>query len=215
MEIPILYHGTDAKMISLSKEERQSYLNDCKAVANYLWQFFHPLWVDELVETIIEGNKAFVKRKKITNYKQVLNQKEPNLYHTLWENLDIISFEKNGNGNFQYNDLYLTTELDKAINYAMRSYAGGEIGFIAYSLIQGAEVIMSEGWDKDAQINLAIARIKKFAEAPKQPVILAAKNIKVESLLYENGEPFNQVIGFLLPSYRYISEVEWDVVQKL
>ena len=35
-----LYHGTDIRIVKMSKEERQSFKEDCIKVADYLWGIY-------------------------------------------------------------------------------------------------------------------------------------------------------------------------------
>ncbi|MBQ2123269.1 MAG: hypothetical protein II200_04665, partial [Bacteroidaceae bacterium] len=59
--IPILYHGTDARMIEMSFDERQIYLNACKQVVDYFGEIFLPYYTNwDMVETIIDGRIAFI-----------------------------------------------------------------------------------------------------------------------------------------------------------
>ena len=65
-ETLILFHGTDARLISLSETERCAYIEGCIKAIKHLWSIFKPYYVtQELVETVIKGNKAFVLQRKI------------------------------------------------------------------------------------------------------------------------------------------------------
>ena len=40
MKKPVLYHGTDARMIEMSEEERQHFFDTCDHVINALFPYF-------------------------------------------------------------------------------------------------------------------------------------------------------------------------------
>ena len=104
----------------------------------------------------------------------------------------MLEANENGSPNYQYGDLYLTGDKNKAKSYALRSFAGGEIGSIAYRLIQGAGIL---GWinlDEQDEVYKAIGKIKQFAEDEPNPVVLKIKDIGVGNLLLENGNPVQQ-----------------------
>ena len=189
-----LYHGTDARLIAFSETERYTYLEDCKKVIQYLWSIFKPYYVtQELVETKINGEKAYILQRKIEQYKHcIIEQSDKNVWYNLFEKLIMLEANENGSPNYQYGDLYLTGDKNKAKSYVLRSFAGGEIGSIAYRLIQGAEILEWINLDEQDEVYKAIGKIKQFAEDKPNPVVLKIKDISVGNLLLENGNPVKQ-----------------------
>lgn len=209
-ETLILFHGTDARLISLSETERCAYIEGCIKAIKHLWSIFKPYYVtQELVETVIKGNKAFVLQRKIEMYKEyIINHSDSVYWYNLYEKLSMLEANENGSQYYQYGDLYLTGDKNKARRYALSSFAGGEIGLIAYRLIQGAEIL---GWDScnnDESLKKTIESIKSFAEAQVIPVVIPISDLDMDYLFYETGGSIKNDNKFLwtIMSVRYTKE---------
>ena len=124
----------------------------------------------------------------------------------------MLEANENGSQYYQYGDLYLTGDKNKARRYALSSFAGGEIGLIAYRLIQGAEIL---GWDScnnDESLKKTIESIKSFAEAQAIPVVIPISDLSLDGFLSYNGilkELQSCKFSFLplvyiLPSFLYL-----------
>lgn len=189
-----LYHGTDARLIAMSKSERCEYLADCNKVIDYLWNIYKPYHLTyEDVETEFNGNKVYdsVSKLKIYYKDYITERSDKNLWFNIFDKLSMLQAKEHGNKQYQYGDLYLTGDKNKAIRYAYSLFAGGETGLIAYRLIQGAEII---GWidtDKQCDIYELIGKIKSFATSEPKPVVLKVKDIDVDKLLLDNGRPLS------------------------
>ena len=190
-----LYHGSDARIIEMTKEEREQYKNDCDLVVNSLFPLFKPLMSYEKVERILNGEKIYVYETPLKlRYQNLLNEKGGQyMYINLFEKLTMIDARNNGSELYQYNDLYLCASKLTAINYARRSYAGGETGLNAYRLIQGAEIIGFENMYADPNVKRAAEKIKEFAkEGNERPVIITIDDIDPCFLFYEDGKPIEK-----------------------
>lgn len=115
---------------------------------------------------------------------------------------------ENGSQYYQYGDLYLAGDKNKARHYAFSSFAGGEIGLIAYRLIQVAEIL---GWDScnnDESLKKTIESIKSFAEAQAIPVVIPISDLDMDYLFYEMGGSVKNENKFLwkMMSVRYTKE---------
>lgn len=190
-----LYHGSDARIIEMTKEERGQYKNDCDLIVNSLFPLFKPLMSYEKVERILNGEKIYVYETPLKlRYQNLLNEKGgQHMYINLFEKLTMIDARNNGSELYQYNDLYLCASKLTAINYARRSYAGGETGLNAYRLIQGAEIIGFENMYADPNVKRAAERIKEFAkEGNERPVIITIDDIDPCFLFYEDGKPIEK-----------------------
>ena len=81
-----LYHGTDARLISMSESERCEYLSDCQKVIDYLWDIYKPYYhTQEEVEAERNGNKIFIIQRKLERYKNYIIEHSN---EALWQNLD-------------------------------------------------------------------------------------------------------------------------------
>ena len=122
---------------------------------------------------------------------------------------------KEGNQQYQYGGLYLTSNKITASHYAFRSFAGGELGLTAYRLIEGAEIMKLEGLHTDKIINSAIERIESFAtdDAAINPIILKVWDIEPSYLLSDKGESIDWFSEhFCCKDFRYMkNDVKLDL----
>lgn len=209
--IPYLYHGTDARIINMSNEERNQYIADCKLVVDYLWNLFKPLFSSyEMTQIIVEGKQATVNTRKIEKYKDLfVSQNLEILYNNLLEKLWMTETSKEGNQQYQYGGLYLTSSEITARHYAVNSFAGGEIGLTAHRFIEGAEIIKLKGLHSDKIINSAMERIEAFAtdQASINPVVVKVRNIEPSYLLTDKGESIDWFSDlFFAQHFRYIKK---------
>ena len=122
---------------------------------------------------------------------------------------------KNGNQQYQYGDLYLTSSRIKAENYARRSFAGGELGLIAYRMISALEVLSFDNLYSDQNISSVIQMIKSFAEdeVAKSPVVVKAYNLEPKCLLTDEGKiiDWESSDSHIFQDYRYTQKVKLDL----
>ena len=190
-----LYHGTDARIVEMTIEERQQYIKCCNLVIDNLHPLFKPLLQQVLVEKVLNGNKIYVNETLLeTKYKELLNEKGGKyMYLNLSEKLMMLECRNNNVGLYQYNDLYLCAFKSTAMNYAQRSYAGGEIGLNAYRLIQGYDIIFSDTHKLEKNVSNAMDTIREFAkESNERPAIVTIEDVDINYLSFEDGRPFNE-----------------------
>ena len=217
------YHGTDARMIEMTETDRQQYLDDCNDVINYLSQFYLPLLEMELTDEEYEGKQIKFHRPLFEiRYRKVFEERNAlNLYINIKEKLHMLESRNNNSGLYQYGSFYLTTNKMTALNYAQRSFAGGEIGLMAYRLIEGTEIINFTDYNPDESLKNKINRIKEFGEEGKEhPVIVSFDNVDFNCLSYENGNPLKIKEGIpeLIGSHFRFNkpeELKWDVIEKV
>ena len=155
-----LYHGTDARVIRMSNEERKAYVAGCNFVIDKLCHSFGILEPSRVKELGIE------------------------LYTLLF----MIQQRNKKSEFFQYNVLCLTNLYDRAMYYANHSFAGGEVGFLAYNLIKQCENRFPEKFKLYENIDVTINNIKKFAEEEtRYPVIITINDIDTDYLVFESG----------------------------
>ena len=215
METP-LYHGTDSRILAMNSDERSAFKQDCLLAVDYLWPFFEPYFHGHckvpLNKPGMEGCTTI--ESKMMELKTPLHfDQNQTVFYNLWDALNRIDAQKRGVDDYQYDDFYLTNMLDRAINYAERAFAFGEIGLNAYRLLVAALMIQFSDWNPDEKTAQAIARIKEFGEAASSPVILVFTNYIPENLRDEKGD---ELLDILLPShkgcagmsYRYLGELD-------
>ena len=207
-----LYHGTDARILSMSKEERTSFLADVDRAREYLWTLMAPICNKKVIKELRYPNGELMGTLPIT-YLQSIKQQFYNagkivLYKNLFEKMTMADLTEKGAPLYQYGSLYVTLSKQTAIDFARRSFAGGERGLIVYRLLEGAEFLGISLCNLDNRTSRAILRIKTFAEdnSPR-PVIVILNDVDPEDLLSEGGDP---VCGEILSdtNYRYIKDVD-------
>ncbi len=135
METVPLYHGTDSRILAMSPEERRIFREDCLLATDFLWTLFEPYFSGRcevpLNEPGLEGKtKLEMKLKELKGPLQFdLDQTR---YNNLFDALHRIAAQKRGSEQYQYDNFYLTNDLDRAIDYAKKAFAFGEVGLNAY-----------------------------------------------------------------------------------
>lgn len=134
MDLPTLYHGTDARLVEMTTKERIQYMLSCRKVIDHLWPFILPLLEQEQRETIIHGQTVFVWDEKIEKYKNNIIKKTNNPfgYYNVRDAITCVQAMKNGNSQYQYGNLYLTSLKEKAFDYARMAFYRGEYGKNAF-----------------------------------------------------------------------------------
>lgn len=207
VKLPILYHGTDARLIEMSTTSLRSYIKDCNEVVDCLWSILKPYNDMESVETVFNGQTVYVERQKIRRYEEVLNNYSAGLCANIVGKMYMLQAREKGNGLYQYGSLYFTSFKNKAYNYAFNSFGGGEIGTTAYRMIQAVEALCLSSWKTNDNIVSAIENIKSFAESESKPVIIPIENIDINFLYEENGNMLNfSDTGMLPQDFRYTKE---------
>jgi len=190
-----LYHGTDARILSMSKEERLQYKKECDLIIDTLYPFFQPLLKWEKTEIKVDGKTIFGYEYPLKlKYGKILNEKGGMyMYQNLSEKLAMIDCRNNNAGLYQYENLYLCSSKLTAASYATSSFAGGEMGLIAYRLIQGADIINFENFCPNSNIQSIMNKIREFAkEGNEKPAIVTIENIDVDYLSFEDGKPIEK-----------------------
>ena len=190
-----LYHGTDARILSMSKEERLQYKKECDLIIDTLYPFFQPLLKWEKTEIKVDGKTIFGYEYPLKlKYGKILNEKGGMyMYQNLFEKLAMIDCRNNNAGLYQYENLYLCSSKLTAASYATNSFAGGEMGLIAYRLIQGADIINFENFRPNSNIQSIMNKIREFAkEGNEKPAIVTIENIDVDYLSFEDGKPIEK-----------------------
>ena len=179
----------------MSKEERLQYKKECDLIIDTLYPFFQPLLKWEKTEIKVDGKTIFGYEYPLKlKYGKILNEKGGMyMYQNLFEKLAMIDCRNNNAGLYQYENLYLCSSKLTAASYATSSFAGGEMGLIAYRLIQGADIINFENFRPNSNIQSIMNKIREFAkEGNEKPAIVTIENIDVDYLSFEDGKPIEK-----------------------
>ena len=177
-----LFHGTDAKIVKLSTQERMAFLNSCRDFIDFAVPFFSVL------------------------PEECPNGLNPNVFRSIPCAIQDARERHNGNMQYQYGDIYLTRYASDAFGYAMRAWAGGELARDAYSLAKGADYLRLEGWSPDGRMKNIMERIISFAEIPANPVAfyIPTEHLDLEKLKEFRGGPVDWDVAAL---FRYLGEM--------
>lgn len=220
MEYLTLYHGTDARIARMAKNDRLDYIAKCNLVIDRLFPYLKPLIEHQNVEKKLpSGETIYTSEWPLKRYEEILNKKEHEyFYANLAEKISMIDSRNRGSGLYQYGALYLTDSIEKAKRYAGRSYAGGEAGLCAYQFIRGCEIINFPEFNPDEGTLKAIKAVKEFGvEGKEEPVVFTFTNVDISLLKNEDGreitkEELNLIEKFdeIGLSFRYYGDLEFD-----
>ena len=218
----ILYHGTDARILSMSKEERTSYFADVDLALDYLWTIWEPLCQKTIIRELRWPNGelkgtfpiSFLESRK----QQFIDAGKEILYYNLYEKVSMADWTRQGASLYQYGSLYVSMSKDSASDYARRSFAGGERGLIVYRMLEGIDFLGISLGNPNEMMAKAIQRVKSFAEAKQpEPVVVTIGNVDPHDLLSEGGRPADEHIKLAHDvqkhgiqaefSFRYIKDI--------
>lgn len=178
---PTLYHGTDMRIASLSKQERYAYKDACLIAVKHLWQFLESY-------SHLEDPMIF---DKLDTLKLKLSQEMfPNLFTNLCDKITLYKAYLNGNPRYQYDKdvTYLCSGQVGAQNYAYRAFAGGEIGLIAFRMLEACKAMGLKYDNTDSYTFHSIRKVEDFALSTPQPAIIPITDYKKELLFLEDGK---------------------------
>ena len=192
---PKLYHGTSFRALEMTAEERAQMRKDCNAMIDSLWQYFEPFH---------SGGKIYDLEPKLTI------DNNPRIFINLCNALNIINAEIIGNKLYDIGDFYVTNLDFKAVSYASRSFAFGEIGLRAYRMYEAIRELKFENWSPSDELAKSIERVVAFAEAPERPAVYVFKDISTENLLSEDGEKLSDIELKYEDCFRVTGEIIMD-----
>ena len=192
---PKLYHGTSFRALEMTSEERTQMRKDCNAMIDSLWNYFGPIFL---------AGKIYDLESKLTI------DNDPRLFINLGNALNITNAEKIGNKLYDLGDFYVTNLDFKAVSYASRSFAFGELGLRAYRMYEAIRELNFENWSPSDELAKSIERVVAFAEAPERPVVYVFTDISPERLLMEDGKPIFNVSFKRDRAFRVVGDVYMD-----
>lgn len=187
-QFPVLFHGTDARILDMSEEERHAFHSDCESVSNALWSLFEPnaLGQETVMDRDSSGNEVLVERDRIDRFRERFEDEGKFRRFVLAVSIFYRSHFLDDTL-FEHDAVYLTSFRQGAERYAVRAGHFGEIGFVAYHLADAAKRC---GFRPDCDSLAAkIERIIRFSEAPHYPVVIEVSQYNPDELLGERGEP--------------------------
>lgn len=173
IKLPVLYHGTDLRIVLMTEEERKTFKEYCKNVFDYMWKLY-----ENSYDEILSGK-----------FKDILGVTK---WYNLCNALTVSSANHNGNEQYQYDSFHLTTMKVKAENYARRAFAFGEIGLAAYRMYEAAISLNLPIKEIEEEAN----HIVRFATDYNniKPVVFEITDLDVDLLEVENFKSLQHVI---------------------
>lgn len=187
---PVLFHGTDARIVALAESERKGYLEDCWSLAQKLWDYIGPVALKnswEKFEATLDEHSF-----------RLLTLASSIYYHS----------KLKGNTLFEYNSLYVSSNEEVAWRYARRARFFGETGLVAYGF-SNALLKFPELCSPEQEIKDQMKLVARFAETPSQPMVVAIDKYDPNLLRTECGESVqisrHCVVGSI---YRYDGDID-------
>ena len=215
-----LYHGTDARIWAMSDDERKKFIQACQLSVDFLWQIFDPYYnqyIKIITNDPYEG--CWIRDRRVEELKPLLTRGDDETkFYDLYNTLICVDSQKNGNQLFQYGDLYLTNNLERAINYARQSFAFGEIGLNAYRMLEAAKRINVLDWNPTPTVENALLEVQEFAESQAEPIILKFSDYDINLLRTEDMRPIAieelSSNGICL-SFRYLGSLDFQNAKRI
>lgn len=120
MTFDSLYHGTDARILAMTSEEKDEWKKIFFELADILRPYYPEVYhLDIFKKSFENGNRE-------------------DIFLNLWNAISRYDAMKNGSKQYQYGEIYLTNGFDRAKSYAYGSFAFGEVGLNAYRMLEAA-----------------------------------------------------------------------------
>ena len=187
-----LYHGTDARILSMSKTERAAYFSDVDLALDYLWTIWEPICHKMVIRKLWWPNGEFKGTTSIPYIESIKQQfvdaGKGRLHEKVYRYVSMADWSKQGAPKYQYGSLYLTALKGMASTFANDAFAGGERGEIVYYMLEGAAFLGISLGHPEEKIVRAIQTIKAFAEGPREPIVVILNDVDPKYLLAEGGK---------------------------
>ena len=186
---PVLFHGTDARILAMNEQKRSIMLHACKDIIDILWEHYGPLVIGD---------------GKIDRFRVLFETEDEYRRFTLAASMCFHMKERH-NPLFGHEALYLTSIESSARRYAQRAGYFGEIGFVAYSMIDAArrEKLL------DIVPEALATPIIRFAEAEHEPVVVSVSGYDPGLLKTELGDEIEIIRGTVRGSdFRYLGMLD-------
>lgn len=194
-----LYHGTDAKIVRMSQDERNRFFSACQSVIDALWPLFEPM-----------HRESCYHRDVVERVGMIPPSEKRQRYNCITGDISKVAMYKEENKLYEYGDLYLANTIPTAASYAFASKEGGEFGRLANSLLLGAELLeydlagLGDGFKVDAGI------VRAMAKQPAEPVLFCFLHLDLRKLFNSTGGKVYWK-GDTTVEFRYLGEVELNL----
>lgn len=195
----IFYHGTDARIVRMTTEERKNFRAMVDEIIHVLWPIYKPY---------IDGSMQYGEYELFV----LLNRNE-RLFDFVRQRLGYWYGQTMNNKLYQYQEDGLYVRMDKifADNYANTARFFGEIGSIAYAMAYPLKLIkQASKFNQDFTDKLN--KFLDFCSQTPEPVVYEFNLSSCENLIDENGNSLSNEIFFDIfcvnPCLRIVKEVD-------
>lgn len=192
------YHGTDARIVRMKKDERLAFREMVEEIIKTLWPVYQP-YVDCSVDNA--KYKLFV-----------LLDRNESLFDYVWTRLNYFAAQQLNNKLYQYqkDGLYVRKEMLFANNYANIARYFGEIGSIAYAMAYPIEKIQDIS-EFALEFKCKLNKFLDFCNQVPEPVVFEFDIESPEYLIDEDGMQVPEWMFFDsidAPSWRLVKNVD-------
>lgn len=173
INLPVLYHGTDLRIVLMTEEERKTFKEYCKKVFDYMWKLY-----ENSYDEILSGK-----------FKDILGVTK---WHNLCNALTVCSANHNRNEQYRYDSFHLTTMKVKAEDYARHAFAFGEIGLTAYRMYDAAILLKLSIKEIEEEANHVVRFATDYDNI--KPVVFEITDLDVDLLEVEQFKSLQHVI---------------------
>lgn len=195
----ILYHGTDARIVSMTERQRESHFCDIEKVIDSIGPLFS---------------------QYIYNYdglKRVFQScHDDGVTDELFSTLRHINSKNIGSLLYRYDAFYVTNDYSRAVGYARDAFAFGERGKHAYILCKAFEGLKNKPV-LALGVSSCLDNVVSFALNDAKPVVFEFENLNKDSLVEENGMTWETIeeqltiIPQLQLNFRYTKPLTLDL----
>lgn len=170
---PPMFHGTDARFVSMDSGRRQEILN----AADIIIESLLPIFEDSGFVIGMMGPEENARFKSLLGESAFLR---------VGDALVKGSAYKRGGSSHRHGPLFLTNDPIRAAGYASRSWLGGELGWVAYNFVWGASRCGFE-MPGGVEFGAAIACMEQCLCVDMDPCVVMICNLNRADLAMENG----------------------------
>ena len=158
VQVPPLYHGTDAKFVVLPENIRQDYKTACFNMINLFLPRFHQFFLksEEDVAKAFQADSL---------------EEDPSILSNFQRSLSEVELSSQGCGDFQYEHFYVTSNWLQACMYAKDSFVGGELARHAYNFLRAAKYMGMLDDPQNKAIEGFYQAMNRIASEEPKPII--------------------------------------------
>lgn len=201
-ETPELYHGTDAKVLRMTEEERKERERLVYVALDYLWKFYENKldangillndFQSELINVLGKNNKDALLKACSNNYSRLKKSKV-----------------------YEYGNLYVTNSPDRALEYANMSNVYGELGNICKIIYLSSVKLGYDFSDANNEQQKALDMLAVAVTEIPEPIVCIVRGLDINLIASEDAKPikWEEQLSSLfstgeIGSFRYLGDYD-------